>query len=74
MLHVWHLRSDLRQTLPLKDHLFTHIWLRSCHCVILKSCRIPIGYIVNWGVLECGKFPIGYIVNWGVLEHGKLTG
>ena len=42
--------------------------------VILKSCRIPIGYIVNWGVLECGKFPIGYIVNWGVLEHGKLTG
>ena len=23
--------------------------------VILKSCRIPIGYIVNWGVLECGK-------------------
>ena len=43
-------------------------------CVILKSCRIPIGYIVNWGVLECGKFPIGYIVNWGVLEHGKLTG
>ena len=43
-------------------------------CVILKSCRIPIGYIVNWGVLECGKFPIGCIVNWGVLEHGKLTG
>ena len=42
--------------------------------VILKSCRIPIGYIVNWGVLECGKFAIGYIVNWGVLEHGKLTG
>ena len=39
-----------------------------------KSCRIPIGYIVNWDVLECGKFPIGYIVNWGVLEHGKLTG
>ena len=28
-----------------------------------KSCRIPIGYIVNWDVLECGKFPIGYIVN-----------
>ena len=39
-----------------------------------KSCRIPIGYIVNWDVLECGKFAIGYIVNWGVLEHGKLTG
>ena len=42
--------------------------------LILKSCRIPIGYIVNWDVLECGKFAIGYIVNWGVLEHGKLTG
>ena len=43
-------------------------------CVILKSCRIPKGYIVNWGVLECDKVPIGYIANWSVLEHGKLTG
>ena len=42
--------------------------------LILKSCRNPIEYIVNWGVLEYGKFLIGYIVNWGVLEHGKLTG
>ena len=54
-----------------RSFIYSHL-VTKLSCVILKSCRIPIGYIVNWGVLECSKFPIGYIVNWGVLEHGKL--
>ena len=56
-----------------RSFIYSHLVMKLSR-VILKSWRIPIGYIVNWGVLECGRFPIGYIVNWGVLEYGKLTG
>ena len=56
------------------DFAFERLFIYS-HLVTKLSrviLRIPIGYIINWGVLECGKFVIGYIVNWGVLECSNL--